>query len=225
MKYVFWAILAAFLLGTSISVVSVWQTVESERLVFCLSQECIKLAKSKFDGALWLFKLVTDFCVAAATVAAGYYALRTYMDSVYARRSSQVFEHYKNFCSLIDLAPIDYRWNFSVSSKKKLYRLLFPSASSANFQVSQKYIDFLRSLCADLDSASDGYGVGGFDKQRHSDMMVNRFGVLEIFFPDYRLSDYYSFEVRACGFIDYLSSNYPGVSIVLSRDRHYKVAW
>lgn len=225
MKYIFWAILAAFFLGASVAIVSVWQTIEAERLVFCLSQECIKFAKSRFDGALWLFKIITDFCVAAATVVAGYYALCTYMDSVQARKSSQILEHYKNFCSWIDLAPSQVRWNFSVSSRVKLYNFLFPLAPSAKFQVSPKYIDFLRSLCADLDSASEGYGAGGFDKQRHSEMMMSRFESLEIFFLDYRATDYYLHEVRACGFVDYLNSNFPGVSVALSRDRHYKVAW
>lgn len=211
-----------FLTGASLAAVSVWKTVETEGLVFCISQDCIDFAKSKFASALWLFKITTDFCVATATVLAGYYALRTYMDSVDARKRAQAVEHFRNFCSVIDSAPFDVRLKLSVNSKEKLYKFLFPNAFSGDLNVSQEYVDSLRSLCSLLDAASKSYGLGNFDKRAHSKLVLEKFASLEIQFPDYREADHYSHEARACGFFDYINSTVHGVTIRLSSERHYK---
>ncbi|UUC48130.1 retron Ec48 family effector membrane protein [Pseudomonas citronellolis] len=222
-RFPVFVVFTVFAVGVLLSFVSAYNSASGQDLHFCLSEECIKLAKKSFENSLWLLKTTMDICVALATVLGVYYALRTYIESVYSRVTRERAEHFKGFCGFVDSAPQDFKISMSLSQKRGLYFMIYPQAESAIFSVSEKYTSKLHLISSIMDEVSKNFGRGGFDKKEHAKVMYREFSGLFLDFEEPASRDVFADEIRVCGFLDFVNSSIPELNVKLSGERHYRV--
>ncbi len=188
--------------GVATALVSVVCTALTLRYQFCFSEACISFALDAFKDSLQLVKFTLEGCAALATILGVFYALRTYMDSVYSRLSIERRQHYSWFVDLVVDASKKSHVTLSELQIKNLYNFIFPSAGK-RLQPSSEYLNHIEFIKAMIEEANKSCGaVRPFCKSAHAGRMYSAFRKVSVFFEEERDADIITHEEFGFRFLD-----------------------
>lgn len=196
-------LLAMFLVGgVATAVVSAMYTAIILGYQFCFSEACISFALDAFKDSLQLVKFTLEGCASLATILGVFYALKTYMDSVYSRLSIERRQHYSWFTEVVAAASRKSHVEVSDLQAKNLYNFIFPSSGN-RLQPSSEYLAHIELIKAVIDDANQTCGaVLPFCKATHAGRIYPAFRKVSIFFEEERDADIITHEEVGFRFLD-----------------------
>jgi hypothetical protein len=193
--------------GIGTSIVSACNTAITFGYQFCFSEACVKFALDAFQDSLRLVKITVEACASLATVLGVFYALKTYMDSVYSRLSVERRQHYLWFSDLVKSASKKSHVAMSEQQAKGLYNFIFPHTGN-RLHPSEKYLNQILSIKATIEEANRSCGgVVPFRRAAHADRIYSLFRQMFIVFEEERDAEIIVHEAIGFTFLDEINKH------------------